>query len=208
MENKKLNKDKLITFIFIILGILILGTLGVKIYFDFIKSNNSAAKELEKLELYGYTLDNNDTKLYKDNFKELEDALNEKEIDYDKYAELLSKLYIIDFYTLSNKISSTDVGSIEFVHPDIADNFKLEAKDTIYKYIKINFNGKRTQELPEVSSVTIDEINNSKYMYDKTEYDSYNIKCNWTYTKDLGYETEANLILIKDGTKLYIVESD
>lgn len=206
MTNKKFNKDKLITFIFIVIGVIILFLLGAKIYLDFF--DNTTTKELKKLELYGYTLDDNDISLYKESFGELENILNAQEIDYSRYAELLSKLYIIDFYTLSNKISSTDIGALEFIHPDIVDNFKLNAKNTIYKSVKVNFNGKRIQELPEVNSVSIENIDNAKYMYDKTEYDAYKIKCSWTYLKDLGYETEANLTIIKDGSKLYVVEED
>ncbi len=207
MVNRKINKDKVITFIFIIIGISIIFILGIKVYLDFFK-DKEVNNELKRLDLYGYTLDKTDTELYKEYFYELESVLNSKEIDYNEYAELLSKLYIIDFYTLNNKISSTDIGSLEFVHPDVESNFKLKAKDTLYKDIKVNYDGKREQELPEVKSITLSDKINDLYVYDNTEYESYKIKCTWTYVKDLGYENESNLIIIKDGTKLYIVESD
>lgn len=208
MKSEDLIKDRLIIITFILIGIMILAVLGSKIYVDFFKNSVTQNSELARLDLYGYTLDKNDTDLYKNNFKELEDALAEKNINYEKYVSLLSKLYIIDFYTLNNKLSSTDIGSLEFIYPDIEDNFKLKAKDTLYKYIEVNFDGKRKQELPEVKEVTIGDIIKSSYTYKDKSYEAYKINCNWTYLKDLGYQTSTTLTIIKDGTKLYIVESE
>lgn len=208
MQNKSLNQDKLIIIAFVLVGIMILTVLGFKIYVDFFKNNISQNSELARLDLYGYTLDKSDIDIYKQNFKELEDTLSEKNINYEEYADLLVKLYIIDFYTLDNKISSTDIGALEFVYPDAEDNFKLKAKDTIYKYIEVNFDGKRKQELPEVKEVTTEEVIESSYIYKDKSYEAYKISCNWTYVKDLGYQTSATLTIIKDGTKLYIVESE
>lgn len=208
MQNKSLNKDKLIIIFFVLVGIMIFAVLGSKIYVDFFKNSVSQNSELARLDLYGYTLDKSDTDLYKNNFKELEDALSEKNINYEKYASLLSKLYIIDFYTLNNKISSTDIGALEFIYPEAEDNFKLKAKDTLYKYIEVNFDVKRKQELPEVKEVTIGDVIESSYTYKDKTYEAYKINCNWSYLKDLGYQNSATLTIIKDGTKLYIVESE
>lgn len=208
MQNKELNKDKIIVIAFILVGIMILSVLGSKIYVDFFKSNVNVNSELARLDLYGYSLDKNDTEIYKKYFNELEDVLSEKSINYKKYAELLSKLYIIDFYNLDNKLSSTDIGALEFIYPDAEDNFKLKAKDTIYKYVEVNFDGKRNQELPEVEDVTLGNIIDSSYTYKDKDYDAYKVECTWTYKEDLGYQTTATLTIIKDATKLYIVESE
>ncbi len=206
MTKKVLNKDKLITFIFIIVGAILIATVGVKIYFDFFKGSTNEPTELKRLELYGYTLESDDIEVYTKYYNELSGVLDEKEINYEEYAKLLTKLYIIDFYTLSNKIASTDIGSSEFVHPDIVDNFKTKAEDTIYKYIENNFDGKRTQELPEVMDVTIDTVEESVYTYGEKEYDSFVIKSSWSYKEEKGYKNEGTIILIKDGSKLCVVE--
>ena len=42
--------------------------------------------------------------IYKTYFKELSKVLNEKTIDYTEYAKLISKLFVIDLYTLDNKL--------------------------------------------------------------------------------------------------------
>ena len=85
---------------------------------------------------------------------------------------------------------------------------KLKAKDTIYKYVEVNYNGKREQKLPEVSEVNVEEVTESKYKIGEEEFDSYVVKTRWQYVEDLGYQTSAKLTIIKDSSKLYIVESE
>lgn len=203
---KKFNKDLLITIIFILLGIVLFSFIGLTIYKDFFKN----AKEdivLKNLELYGYTLQESDIDIYKNEFDNLSKVLNQKEINFDEYAKSIGKLYIIDFYTLLNKISNTDIGGLEFIYPKYIDNFKLKAKDTIYKYIEVNYNGERVQKLPKVSEVLINNIIKNSYKIDDKEFESYELEITWNYEEDLGYQKSCKLIIIKDGNKLYIVES-
>ena len=204
MKNKL---DTIITISFIILGIVIFSYIGYVIYNDFFKKVEEDVV-IKNLELYGYSLQESDTELYKSEFDNLSNTLNKETIDFEEYAKCISKLYVIDFYTLSNKLSNTDIGGLEFVYPEIKDNFKLKAKDTIYKYIEVNYNGKREQKLPEVSEVNVEEVTESKYKIGEEEFDSYVVKTRWQYVEDLGYQTSAKLTIIKDSSKLYIVESE
>lgn len=57
------------------------------------------------IEDYGYELNSNETDLYKNYFKELENVLKEEEIEEKAYASLLTKLFIADFYNLDNKLT-------------------------------------------------------------------------------------------------------
>ncbi|MCI9281233.1 MAG: hypothetical protein HFI49_03125, partial [Bacilli bacterium] len=95
-------------------------------------------KIISNIEKYGYTLDDRDTKYMKETFKELESVLNAEEINEEEYAKILSKLFIIDFYTLSNKINKYDVGSLEYILNDKQEMFKNKAMDTIYSDIYDN----------------------------------------------------------------------
>ena len=192
---------------FVIFGLIIFGVVGFKAYNDFFK-DNSVNKKLISLDLYGYTLSKNDTDLYKDNFKALGDALNETPIKYEEYAKLLSKLFIIDVFTLNNKLSSTDIGGLEFLHKSLKENFKENMGNTLYKNVQINLDGKRTQNLPEVTSVEVTEAVPTKYTYNKTEYEGYLVTLNWEYKQDLGYEKTMKLTLIKEDNKLYIVKGE
>ena len=193
--------------LFILVGLIIFGVVGYKVYDDFFK-DKAPDKKLLSLDLYGYTLSKNDTDLYKDNFKALEKILNENPINYEDYAKTMSKLFIIDVFTLSNKRSSTDIGGLEFLHKKLKENFKENMGNTLYKNVEINLDGKRTQNLPEVTSIEATDIFETKYTYSKTEYDAYIVTLNWEYKQDLGYEKKLKLTLIKDNNILYIVKGE
>lgn len=168
-----------------------------------LKPKNDKSKFLDEKEKikYGYILYERDTKIYRDVFNELKLELNNASIDYEKYAEYISKLFIIDLYTLNNKVSKDDVGGIQFVMNDIKDNYLLNVSDTMYKYI--NEDG---IELPEVSSIELLDINSYKYSINNKEYDGYEVNLKWDYKKDLGYDSEGIVYVIKDEDELFIVE--
>lgn len=202
----KKNKGRGVIVIFIIVGIILFGYLGYRVKNDFFKG--SERKKLDSIELYGYTLSKNDTEIYKTYFKELSKVLNEKTIDYTEYAKLISKLFVIDLYTLDNKLASTDIGGLEFLHKDLKDNFKENMGSTLYNFVESNIDGKRTQELPIVKDVNVSDVFETKYTYNKTEYDAYIVSTNITYEKDLGYPKSMKLTIIKDNNILYIVKGE
>lgn len=202
----KKNKGRGVIVIFIIVGIILFGYLGYRVKNDFFKG--SERKKLDSIELYGYTLSKNDTEIYKTYFKELSKVLNEKTIDYTEYAKLISKLFIIDLYTLDNKLASTDIGGLEFLHKDLKDNFKENMGSTLYNFVESNIDGKRTQELPIVKDVNVSNVFETKYTYNKTEYDAYIVSTDITYEKDLGYPKSMKLTIIKDNNILYIVKGE
>ena len=203
--DKKTNSK--IILLFIVVGIILFSVLFIKVYNDFIK-DNSAQKQISSIEYYGYTLNSNDTDLYKSYYKELDKVLKEKQVDYRSYASLLSKLFIVDVYSLNNKLASTDIGGLEFIHPDLKENFKENMSETLYKYVESNIDGKRTQELPIVKEIKVDNVFETKYTYNDTEYDAYLVNANWTYEKDLGYKTSSKLTVIKVNNILYVVASE
>lgn len=202
----KKNKGRGVIVIFIIVGIILFGYLGYRVKNDFFKG--SERKKLDSIELYGYTLSKNDTEIYKTYFKELSKVLNEKTIDYTEYAKLISKLFVIDLYTLDNKLASTDIGGLEFLHKDLKDNFKENMGSTSYNFVESNIDGKRTQELPIVKDVNVSDVFETKYTYNKTEYDAYIVSTDITYEKDLGYPKSMKLTIIKDNNILYIVKGE
>lgn len=196
---KKINKIKRIIGIIICALIVVIG-----IYLLFVilpnKSKNITPKEIEKIK-FDYILYQRDNPIYKDIYNELKIELNNEKIDYKRYAELISKLFIVDFYTLSNKTSKEDVGGVQFVKGEIKDNFILNSQNTIYKYIGIS-----GEENPEVNNIELVNISEYKYKIEDKEYDGYEVKLKWEYKKDLGYDKEGTIYLIKEGEKLVIVE--
>ena len=205
-----------------IITILILLILGGGGYFGynhfFNKKDQPANKKVytDKIKGFDYKLEKRDTKLYKSKFAELKKVLESDKIDYKKYAKLIAQLYVIDLYTLDNKVTKYDVGSTEFIYPDALENYELKVKDTLYKYVEDNSDKKRKQKLPEVSNIKVESIEESTFDYkvkgkdDETEttktLDSYVVKLSWEYKEDLSYEESATLIIVKSGKKLYVIE--
>ncbi len=205
-----LNKNRLFYFISIILVVIVLLIIGIKFVKDFIIKDNKdiiTKNNLDTLELYGYTLDDMDSKLYKEYFNELKSVLNSDVINYEEYAKDIVKLFVTDFYTLDTKLTSSDIGGIEFIPSDMVDNFKMNAGDTMYNHVKTNIYGDREQDLPIVKNVSIDSVSEINYTYKEKEYSAYKVKASWEYEKDMGYDKEGEYVLIKDNNKLYIVSN-
>ena len=83
-----LNKNKLFYFIMSVIIIAILIILGVRVYKDFFSGNKEEVvvtkNTLEALELYGYTLDDLDSDLYKEYFEELKVVLNSESVNNEE----------------------------------------------------------------------------------------------------------------------------
>ena len=199
-------KDKWILILFIFCFIVIVSPILFKLFIDF--NNPIIEKELSSFEYYGYKLTSTDTDVFKNAYDELSIVLNQEIVDYEEYAKSISKLFVIDVFTLENKVSSTDIGGLEFVHKDLRDNFKDNLGSTLYNSVLSNINGKRVQKLPKVSNVSVDSITKDKYEYYDVEYDSYVIKCGITYEVDLGYQSSITLTLIRVDNMLYIVKGE
>ena len=205
---KVLNKNKLFYFIMISLILVVIIVIGVKFTLEFLVKDDKnvvTKKELDSLELYGYTLDDYDSDLYKEYFNDLKNTLNSKEVNYEDYAKEIVKLFVSDFYTLDNKLTSSDIGGVEFIPSDMVENFKMHAGDTMYNHVKTNIYGDRVQKLPIVKSVEVTNIENITYTYKDKEYSAYKVSARWEYQEDLGYKNNEIFTLIKDNNKLYIV---
>lgn len=205
---KVLNKNKLFYFVMISLILVVIIVIGVKFTLEFLVKDDKnvvTKKELDSLELYGYTLDDYDSDLYKEYFNDLKNTLNSKEVNYEDYAKEIVKLFVSDFYTLDNKLTSSDIGGVEFIPSDMVENFKMHAGDTMYNHVKTNIYGDRVQKLPIVKSVEVTNIENITYTYKDKEYSAYKVSARWEYQEDLGYRNNEIFTLIKDNNKLYIV---
>ena len=200
------KKDKWILILFVFCFIVIVSPILFKLFIDF--NNPIIEKELSSFEYYGYKLTSTDTDVFKNAYDELSTVLNQEIVDYEEYAKSISKLFVIDVFTLENKVSSTDIGGLEFVHKDLRDNFKENLGSTLYNSVLSNINGKRVQKLPKVSNVSVDSIIKDKYEYYDVEYDSYVIKCGIAYEVDLGYQSSITLTLIRVDNMLYIVKGE
>jgi len=209
MKKRKLKKSTKKAII--ILSIAIIFVLGVYYVINNFTAKtpvNTKIKVIDKIEDYGYSLEENETKLYKSLFKDLMNELKKEKIDYENYAELVSKLYVADFYNLKNKITKNDVGGAQFIHSSAQENFLVKAKDTMYKNIQSNVYGDRKQELPVVEKISLEDIKESTFKINGEEVDSYVVTLKWTYEKDLEYDYQKEIVLVKEDNKLSIVQTN
>ena len=192
----------------VILVLVLLYSIG-GIYYNITHrdSVDNSVKSIDMIDKYGYVLKSNATNLQKELFNELKPILNNDNINDDAYAKIISKMFVTDLYTLSNKVNKYDVGGTEYVLESGRDNFKVNVQDTLYKYLEDNSDGKRSQILPMVVSVSADEIRDTKYKIGDNESDAKKVSLTLSYNEDLGYDTKVTLILIKSDGKYYVVES-
>ena len=195
---KKKYKYPLLILILVI--IIIIGLIVFKMFFT------KSVKVIDSIVDFSYTLDERDTTLMKDTYKELKRVLKEKDINYEEYASILARLFVIDLFTMDNKINKYDVACLEYVYPDNVDNFKTNVEDTIYKTIEDNTYGKRTEKLSVVSSVNVTDVSTNTFKINEEEVPSYVVTLNWDYENDLGYDKNATITLVKKDKKLYVVE--
>lgn len=160
-----------------------------------VRSKDTTAK-------FDYTLDKDNTNLMKENFKELKDILANDNINYEDYAKTLAKLFIIDLYTIDNKKSMYDVGSLEYVYDK--ENFKTRCQNTLYRGLN-DKSTRKNNEYPIVESINIDSFENGEFTYNDNKYESYEITLSWDYKKDLGYDKKGKITIIKIEDKLYVV---
>ncbi len=173
---------------------------------------NSRAKlqvvtTVAEIDNYQYKMESNTTRIYKKYFKELEHELEDNKIDEENYASLVSKLFVIDYYTLNNKITNKNIGGVQFIHSNLRSSFIEKASNTMYKYIKSNLYGNRKQKLPEVNDVEIKSIKQINYKNNNYQDNSgYQVEVNINYVTDYDYPKEVTLTLIHEENKLVIVE--
>lgn len=204
----KLKKRTRRTLIFLL--IIILAVAGYFIYDKYFTTEVKKVVTIDSIPAYGYKLKDNKPEKYKKMFKQLKEILDEKPVDKEKYAKKITEMFIFDFYSLKDKSLKTDVGGVDFIHPDILTNYLENAENTYYKYVESNLYGKRKQDLPTVDKVTINKVEQTEYKYNnEVDSEAYKVNVKWTYTSSKydDYQDEADLIIVHKDKKLYIVES-
>lgn len=204
--NKKYKIPLIILLILIILCICLL----VFKQFVYDKKENKqivTSSVVDNLEKYGYSLDDRDTKIYEDTYYELKEILDSEEINYDKYAEKIASLFVIDLLTISNKINKYDVGGLDFLYEEEKEMFKNKVMDTLYKDVEDNSYDNRKQQLPTVTKVTVADIKNTNYELTKEKkLEAYEIELDIEYEKDLEYAKKVSVIVTKDTDKMFVVK--
>lgn len=213
-KEKKEMSDTIRIILFSIIIIVVISLIGVSSYFLLVpqeQSENEATDiNTQTIEGYGITISDSDTELYRTEYEKLRENLTSDNIDYDDYAESVAKMFIIDLYTISTKTNKYDVGGVEFVLPDGQENYITNVTDTIYNYVENNTDGKRKQNLPEVSSVTLTSTEKSTFTVESedVEYEAYVFDMVIEYVTDYDYDKTTEVIVINKDNFMYVVEKN
>jgi hypothetical protein len=198
-----MRKKTIIILAIVLIACIVLVTVVLKVMSTLNKEE--PVKIINKIDEYGYVLEDDETGIHKKYFDDLKTVLQSDNIDEEEYAKVVVKLFISDFYNLDNKITKNDIGGLQYILTSAKDNMVLKAKDTMYKYIESNIDGKRNQVLPIVAKVEIISVVKTEFKYnDATDKDAYKVTVKWTYKSDLGYQDEAIITLVYEGKKLNI----
>ena len=156
---------------------------------------------------FDYTLYDNKSDLYKEYFSKLKEELMKDQVNDQEYAKIIGELFVVDFYSLKDKKTNTDIGGLDYIYEGIKENFVLKASDTIYKYVQSNVYGDRNQELPNVTAIEAKTVTPVPVTVgDLSDQNGYSITFSITYEKDLGYPKEVTLTLVHKDKKIYVVE--
>lgn len=197
--------------ILILAFILIIAGSGFILYESFdSKPVVKKAKVVNEIKDYGYTLKSNKSSEYKKMFQELKDILSKDEVDEEEYVKQIGKMFVLDFYTLNDKLTNTDIGGVDFVNSNARANFIAKAEDTMYKYVESDIYGNRSQKLPEVDEVTVKSVEVLEYTIgtNQTDTNAYQVELAWTYKEDLGYQDKVTLIFTHEDKVLSLVEME
>lgn len=184
--NKKSSNKTIILSVLVvsILTILVFSFNMVSIYF---KKSTVKGKTLEidknsSISNSQYVIGNNPTSLLRENFKELTASL--KENDPLKITEYVTKCFVIDYFTWTNKDGNYEVGGLQYIYGPKFTSFSEESRYGFYSDLDLFIKEYGRENLLEVESFADATASvSNKYTVNGKEYDAYYIELEWKYKK-------------------------
>ena len=125
---------------------------------------NTDSEPVEITENDVYLVPDDPTAYMKTAYDEVSSALNEA--DEEKEAEAVAKLFIADFFTLSNKTADTDVGGLEYIASASYDDMSLYARYYFYNNYSAIKTNEGEDQLPGTYSLAVDEERTGELVYE------------------------------------------
>ncbi len=178
-----------------------------------------------------YQIPNNPTQFQRSIYESLAREVNSvKDItteDLSNWAKEVTRSFIADYFTWSNKRGSYDVGGLDYVFGPTHSNFSWSARDYYYSDLDILMKDYGVENLPTVSEITIESVEHMPETYqwktmvhdysndtdyeEISEYDAYLVKANWKYElkEGSGYDasnlpTYGNFMLVVRDNRLEV----
>lgn len=162
--------------------------------------NEDTSKEEEKIEITEnavYLVPEDPTAYMKTAYDEVSNSL--KDADEEEEAQALAKLFVADFFTLSNKESDTDVGGLNYIPSAAYEDMEQYARFYFYNNYSMIVSQLGEEQLPCVKDVTVNNVQSSTITYDGQSYDGYLIEVDIAYedTEASDLKTNATLSIAK-----------
>ncbi len=162
--------------------------------------NEDTSKEEEKIEISEnavYLVPEDPTAYMKTAYDEVSASL--KDADEEEEAQALAKLFVADFFTLSNKESDTDVGGLNYIPSGAYEDMEQYARFYFYNNYSMIVSQLGEEQLPCVKDVTVNDVQTSTITYDGQSYDGYLIEVDIAYedTEASDLKTNATLSIAK-----------
>lgn len=200
MNKHQKTKDWLKGIVLIVLIFAIAGTCII-VYTRLKNSSDTpvnVATVKDTIEKYGYTLNDDATAYYQQEFDNLKEMSNDSSKTDEDIASQVAKLFVIDLYSINYKVNKYEVTSAQYFYSDKQDMHTQKVIDKLYNLVEDNAYNDRKQKLPEVTNVSVNNVTKSTYKLSDDTKDSYIIDLGITYKEDMGYDTESIVTMVKD----------
>lgn len=218
-KNKRsMNTNNLMVILLAVTAIVISVAMGFNIYNVVSKDSGNDSTVNKVSNEYSndkYTIGNNPTAINKTYFKELNSALKEK--DNVKIAESLSKVFVTEYYTWTNKDGNYDIGGIQYIYKPKQSNFETYTLNNFYSDLDLYLTQVDRSDLIEVKEVTVNSSTEGMYgvqtdssQVDEegnpvlTDLDSVDVNVSWTYQNSNTLDTSA----FQSSATIHVVNDD
>ncbi len=156
--------------------------------------------EEEKIEISEnavYLAPKEPTEYMKTAYDEVSKALQKS--DEEAEAQALAKLFVADFFTLSNKDSETDIGGLDYIPSGVYEDMEMYARFYFYNNYSMIVSELGKDQLPTVTDVTIKDTEPADIVYDGQSYSGYKVSVEIAYadTEASDLKTAATLSVAK-----------
>lgn len=209
LNNNKVSKKKYIikTTLMLVALFLVVGT-GLYFYGRMNRKKDepvNVSKVENTIEKYGYAINDNASDYYKSEFEILKELAKNDNATEEEIVKQVAKLYVIDLLSLQEKINKYEVTCSQYFYSDKRNMNTQKIIDNFYNLIQDNAYNDRKQELPSVKNVEVTNYGTDKYKMNDTTVNSYDVTLKVEYQKDLGYDKNVAVTLVKDGNNYSIV---
>lgn len=165
-KKKSLNTNNLMVVLLVITAVVVCGALGFNIY-SILNADtgegttDTVQKVSNEYSNDYYTIGNNPTDVNKEYFKEINSAL--KEDDNVAIAEALSKTFVTEYYTWTNKDGNYDIGGIQYIYKPKQSDFETYTLNNFYEDLDLYLTQVDRDDLIEVREVTVNSSSEGTY---------------------------------------------